>query len=151
MAQSGYWHLCRSWLLYTGHYDGGPPASWHEIRMKDGNYTKLITLVRHLADLERTTTAGRINILGMLLSVILAISLALAPIFETLVRLLHPKADVGAPIFELFVYFLAFVLICAVVIGYLEGPNSGAKGADTDIKGRKSPKEDSKDRSRSKK
>ncbi len=52
--------------------------------MKEGIFKKLFTLIRYLADIERTSAAGRINILGMTLSLILAISLSLTPAFETL-------------------------------------------------------------------
>ena len=76
--------------------------------MKEGIFKEIVSLVRHLADLERTTTAGRINILGMVLSLILAISLSLAPIFETLISLIRPNVKVGAPILELFVIFCLF-------------------------------------------
>jgi hypothetical protein len=89
--------------------------------VKEGILKEIVSLVRHLADLERTTTAGRINILGMVLSLILAISLSLAPIFETLIRLIRPNVKVGAPILELFVIFCLFTLICTMMIGYLEG------------------------------
>ena len=66
--------------------------------MKESLFKRLFSLVRYLARVEVTTTAGRINILGMLL---------------------------GAPMLQIFVAFLVFTLICAVMIGYLEGPRSG--------------------------
>ena len=76
--------------------------------MKESLFKQLFSLVRYLAKLEATTTAGRVNILGMLLSMILAISLSLAPLFETLVRLFRPGEDIGAPLLQIFVAFLFF-------------------------------------------
>lgn len=83
---------------------------------------KLYDLVRYLAQVEGTTTAGRVNMLGMLLSVILAISLSLGSIFETLVRLIHPNVVIGAPLVQIFVIFCVFTLICTGMLAYLEGP-----------------------------
>lgn len=94
--------------------------------MKEGLFKELAGLVRHLANIEVTSTSGRINILGMVLSLILAISLSLAPIFETLIRLVHPNVSIGAPILELFTAFCIFTIVCASMIGYLEGPRSDA-------------------------
>ena len=88
--------------------------------MKEGIFKQLVSVVRYLANLERTTTAGRINILGMLLSLILAISLSLAPLFETLVRLFRPGVDVGAPLIQIFAMFCVFTLICSSMIAYME-------------------------------
>lgn len=88
--------------------------------MKEGIFKQLVSLVRYLANLERTTTAGRINILGMLLSLILAISLSLAPLFETLVRLFRPNVEVGAPLVQIFVLFCFFTIICSSMIAYME-------------------------------
>jgi len=90
--------------------------------VKEGLLKELISLVRHLADLERTSTAGRVNILGMLLSLVLAVSLSLAPFFATLISLIRPNVSVGAPILELFVLFCLFTIICTLMLGYLEGP-----------------------------
>lgn len=90
--------------------------------MKESLFKELINLVRHLAKLEVTTTAGRINILGMILSLVLAISLSLAPLFETLIRLVHPNVSLGVPLLQIFVTFCIFTLICALMLGYLEGP-----------------------------
>jgi len=90
--------------------------------VKESLFKDLIDLVRHLANLEVTSTAGRINILGMVLSLLLAISLSLAPIFETLIRLVHPNISIGAPLLQLFIAFCVFTIICALMIGYLEGP-----------------------------
>ncbi len=90
--------------------------------VKEGLFKELFALVRHLADLERTSTAGRINILGMILSLILAVSLSLAPIFETLIRLVHPNISIGAPLLPIFIAFCSFTVICALMIGYLDGP-----------------------------
>jgi hypothetical protein len=92
--------------------------------MKESLFKELIGLVRHLANLEVTSTAGRINILGMILSLLLAISLSLAPIFETLIRLVHPNINIGAPLLQIFVAFCIFTVVCALMIGYLEGPRS---------------------------
>jgi hypothetical protein len=92
--------------------------------VREGLFKELAGLVRHLANIEVTSTSGRINILGMVLSLILAISLSLAPIFETLIRLVHPNVSIGAPILELFIAFCLFTIICASMIGYLEGPRS---------------------------
>jgi hypothetical protein len=92
--------------------------------VKEGIFKDLLELIRHLANLEFTSTAGRINILGMILSLILAISLSLAPIFETLIQLVHPNVSVGAPLLPLFIIFCIFTTICALMIGYLEGPRS---------------------------
>jgi hypothetical protein len=73
--------------------------------MKESIFAKLFSLVKDLANVERTTTAGRVNILGMVLSLMLAISLSLAPIFETLVRLVHPNVSIGAPVMQIFIIF----------------------------------------------
>ena len=89
--------------------------------MKEGLFKRLFSLVRYLAKLEATTTAGRINILGMLLSLILAISLSLAPLFETLVRLFRPGEEIGAPLLQIFVAFLIFTLLCTGMLAYAEG------------------------------
>jgi hypothetical protein len=90
--------------------------------VKESLFKDLIGLVRHLANLEATSTAGRINILGMVLSLLLAISLSLAPLFETLIRLVHPNISIGAPLLQLFIAFCIFTIICTLMIGYLEGP-----------------------------
>jgi hypothetical protein len=90
--------------------------------MKEGIFAKLFSLVKDLANVECTTTAGRVNILGMVLSLMLAISLSLAPIFETLVRLVHPNVSIGTPLVQIFIIFCVFTLICAGMLGYLEGP-----------------------------
>lgn len=89
--------------------------------MKESLFKQLFSLVRYLAKLEATTTAGRVNILGMLLSMILAISLSLAPLFETLVRLFRPGEDIGAPLLQIFVAFLFFTLLCTGMLAYAEG------------------------------
>ncbi len=101
--------------------------------MKESLFKELVSLVRHLAKLEVTSTAGRINILGMILSLILAISLSLAPLFETLIRLVHPNIIIGAPLLQIFIGFCFFTLICALMIGYLEGPrNNRAKPSSSE-------------------
>ncbi len=96
--------------------------------MKEGIFKQIVSLVRHLANLERTTTAGRINMLGMLLSLVLAISLSLAPLFETLVRLFRPNVDVGAPLVQIFVIFCFFTVICSSMIAYLERSSEKESG-----------------------
>jgi Co/Zn/Cd efflux system component len=83
--------------------------------------------VRYLAELEATTTAGRTNILGMLLSLILAISLSLAPLFETLVRLIHPGEEMGAPLLQIFVAFLVFTLLCTGMLAYAEAGSANQR------------------------
>lgn len=88
--------------------------------MKEGLFKQLASLVRYLAKIEVTSTAGRVNILGMVLSVILAISLSLAPLFETLVRLFHPNESVGAPLVQIFALFCIFTILCASMLAYLE-------------------------------
>jgi hypothetical protein len=102
--------------------------------VKESIFKELIGLVRHLANLEVTSTAGRINILGMILSLLLAISLSLAPIFETLIRLVHPNISIGAPLLQVFIVFCIFTIICALMIGYLEGPrgNRGQEASSGD-------------------
>jgi len=108
--------------------------------VKEGLFKELAGLVRHLANIEVTSTAGRINILGMVLSLILAISLSLAPVFETLIRLVHPNVSIGAPILELFTAFCLFTIICASMIGYLEGPRSD-RGRRASSEGRQKSRE----------
>lgn len=89
--------------------------------MIESLFKPLFSLVRYIMTLEGTTAAGRVNILGMLLSLILAISLSLAPIFETLIRLVHPNIEIGAPLLPVFVAFCLFTIACASMIGYLDG------------------------------
>lgn len=88
--------------------------------MKEGLFKELASLVRELAKTEVTSTAGRVNIIGLVLSVLLAISLSLAPLFETLVRLFHPNESVGAPLVEIFALFCVFTIMCASMIAYME-------------------------------
>src|ERR1022692_1132061 len=92
--------------------------------MKESVFEKLFSLVKDMAASETTTMPGRVNVLGMLLSLLLAISLSLAPIFETLVRLIHPNVTIGAPLVQIFVIFCIFTLMCAGMLAYLEGPRS---------------------------
>jgi len=96
--------------------------------MKEGIFKKLFTLIRYLADIERTSAAGRINILGMTLSLILAISLSLTPAFETLIRLIHPNIKISAPLLQIFIIFCLFTLVCASMVGYLDGPRGNRSG-----------------------
>jgi Co/Zn/Cd efflux system component len=99
--------------------------------VKESIFKQIASLVRDMIKEETTTTAGRINILGMVLSLILAVSLSLAPLFETLVRLFHPNESVGAPLVPIFVIFCLFTIICASMIGYLERPHKDqASGSD---------------------
>lgn len=97
--------------------------------MKEKIYKELFELVRYLAKIEVTTTAGRVNILGMLLSLILTLCLSLPALLETVIRIIHPKAQVGTSLVQLLIAFSVFVLICAGMLAYLEGPRSRAGSA----------------------
>jgi hypothetical protein len=93
-----------------------------EIPVKEKLFKELFELVRYLAKIEATTTAGRVNILGMLFSLILTLGLSLPALLETIIRLIHPNAKVGTSLVQLLVAFSVFVLLCAGMLAYLEGP-----------------------------
>jgi hypothetical protein len=88
--------------------------------MKSGLFRELLSLVRHLIDLEVSTSAGRVNILGMTFAVLLAGWLSLTSVFDDLVHLFHPHTTITAPILPLFAFFAIFVVTCVLMIGYLE-------------------------------
>jgi len=78
------------------------------------------------------TTAGRINLLGMVLSLILAVTLSLGPILEALVHLIRPQVNVGVSVIQVFVVFCVFTIICSGMLGYLERrspPNGDSEDA----------------------
>jgi hypothetical protein len=88
--------------------------------VKSGLANILTDLVVELFNAETTTTAGRINAVGMLLSVVLVTALSLTPLLEALVRLVRPQVHLGVPILQLFIGFWIFVLICTFLVHYLE-------------------------------
>jgi hypothetical protein len=90
--------------------------------VKEKLFKELFELIRYLAKVEATTTAGRVNILGMLFSLILTLGLSLPALLETIIRLIHPNAKVGTSLVQLLVAFSVFVLLCAGMLAYLEGP-----------------------------
>jgi len=69
---------------------------------------------------EVGTTAGRVNLIGMLL-VFLASGLA-GPIglLEAIVRVFNPNYTAGQPWLWLLVVFAVFSLMCVWIVGYLE-------------------------------
>jgi hypothetical protein len=69
---------------------------------------------------EIATTPGRINLVGMTLSVFLVASMSLTPFFEAAVRILRPEVKLETPLLGLFITFAAFTLACAVMVAYLE-------------------------------
>ncbi len=88
--------------------------------MKSGLARILTDLVVELFKAETTTTAGRINALGMLLSVVVVTALSLTPALEAIVRIFRPEVRLGVPILQLFIAFWVFVLICTVLVHYLD-------------------------------
>jgi hypothetical protein len=88
--------------------------------VKSGLAKILTDLIVELFKAETTTTAGRINVLGMLLSVVVVTALSLTPAFEAVVRIFRPEVRLGIPIFQLFIAFWVFVLICTILVYYLD-------------------------------
>jgi hypothetical protein len=85
------------------------------------DWIRLVTeLVGDLFRAEVTTTAGRVNGLGMLLSLLLVVGLSLSPVLEALVRLIRPAVELHVPILQLFISFLCFTLLCTLLLGYLD-------------------------------
>jgi hypothetical protein len=69
---------------------------------------------------ETRTTPGRVNLVGMVLSVLLVVSLTLTSFFEAIVRIFRPQVKLGTPVLQLFIVFVVFTLGCAVMVAYLE-------------------------------
>jgi hypothetical protein len=89
--------------------------------MRQSDWTKLVVeLVGDHFRAEVTTTAGRVNALGMLLSLLLVVGLSLTPILEAVVRLIRPAVELHVPILQLFISFLSFTLLCTLLLGYLD-------------------------------
>jgi O-antigen/teichoic acid export membrane protein len=81
----------------------------------------LADLISDLFRAETTTMAGRINALGMLLSIVVITALSLTPPIEALVRIVRPEARLpGVPLVQLFILFWIAVFICALMVHYLE-------------------------------
>jgi hypothetical protein len=83
-------------------------------------FKELFEFLKECARLEMMATAGRINLLGMVLSLILAVTLSLGPILEAVVHLIRPQVNVGVSVIQVFVIFCVFTIICAGMLGYLE-------------------------------
>lgn len=81
---------------------------------------ELIEMVRHLVWVEIKTVAGRVNIIGMILGVILVLALSFPAAMEFMVRLVRPEVRFDVPILELLIAFLVFVLICSFMLVYIE-------------------------------
>jgi hypothetical protein len=105
--------------------------------MKKDFFKELRELILDLIRLEITTTAGKVNLLGMILAFILVIALSLPSWLEAAIRLIHPNVNVGTPVLEPLVAFLIFTLICTGMLGYLEGPrNRFERQPDEELKQR---------------
>ena len=91
--------------------------------MTEKLFKELFSFLKDCAKIEVMSTAGRINLVGMVLSLILAVVLSLGPILEAIVRLIRPHASVGVSVLEVFVAFCLFTIVCSGMLGYLErGP-----------------------------
>src|SRR5580698_10673791 len=89
---------------------------------------QLIELAKRAIEREKDTTAGLVNLVGMVLSLILVIALSLPAFFEALIRIIHPDVRIGTPLLQLFIAFVALVIICTAMLGYLEGPRPSSAG-----------------------
>ena len=108
--------------------------------MTEKLFKELFSFLKECARIEIMSTAGRINIIGMVLSLILAIILSLPAILETLVRLIRPQVNVGVSLLQIFIAFGIFTIICAGMLGYLER-GSSPKG-DSEHAGKREPSEE---------
>lgn len=83
-------------------------------------FKRLIKLAARLIEKEKTP-AGRVNLFGILLAFALIMIVALPPIFEAAIRLIRPEVEVSVLPLPLFVAFVVFVLLCALLLAYRDG------------------------------
>lgn len=69
---------------------------------------------------EIGTDAGRVNLIGMILSLVASGLAGSVAVFESLVRVFRPEYTSGQPWAELFVCFLLFQVVCVSLLGALE-------------------------------
>lgn len=78
------------------------------------------SVVRDFYRAESTTQAGRANVVLMLFALILAFFLAIPPWIAGLVHIFRPGAEAPATFLQPFIAFLVAVLLCVLILGYLE-------------------------------
>ena len=80
---------------------------------------RVVKLVRWALSLEKST-AGRTNIVGMILSLVASGLLSLTESFQSIVRVFQPHYTNDFPIVQVFAMFLLFNFLCVMLLVILE-------------------------------